>query len=574
MNEEEKTAKEEWMDSAQKFFQRGDFSGMRACAQEILAHNLDDVDGLTLLGQASLYLGEAEKAETVVRRVECSAPLDWRLLLLKGELARARHQLEAAVEVLVKLWGMGQRAEGELPSDRLAVLERGGRLLADTYVLLAEPERASELLFELSALVQGTEEKADLYSKGLFLSNYTKHSVQQSLARHERYNAFFGAKVTMPRRPLTDPARRGKLRIGYISADFREHSMANLLTPFLRDYTKLDFNIYVYMAGEADKVTKRFRRFAAVWRDVCGMPAQETARLIYQDRIDILVDFSGHSQHSCLPVLAYKPAPVQLSGLGYVNTTGLREVDYFLSDAVCLPEREQVRGFSERIVRLPQQLCYVPETVKELPPAVTVPPCLRRGYVTFGSFNDFAKVSHETLLLWRGVLEAVPDSRLLLKGRVASLMDGRRAALAKLSSVGIDTERVSLVPFSEDYLREYGEVDIALDTTPYNGGITTCEALLMGVPVITLRGDTHGSRFAASVLEAACLPELIASSGIDYVKKAVQLANAPELLRRFHEGLREAVTASPLMDGAGYMREVEAMYRRLWEEHQRENVTL
>jgi len=560
----DKAKKAEWLQTAQSFFNAGEFGSMRACAREILINDLEDPDGLALLAQASLYLGERKTALRLCHQVEQSKPSHLRNLLVLGELARSEHRLRESVRILGRLWRAGcNRADG-LTGPDLAVLERAGRLIADGCVLLAEPEQASELLFELSAMLTDEEERADLYSKALFLSNFTRRAPQQSLKLHKGYNRFFQGRELLPQRPPVPQEKRGKLRIGYLTADLRQHSMANLLTPFLRDYSKLEYNVYVYMAGEADKVTKRFKRYAAIWRDVSQLSALETAQQIYEDRIDILVDFTGHSQHSCLPVLAYKPAPVQMSGLGYINTTGLKAVDWFLSDYVCLPQTE-VAGFTERVARLPHQLCYIP--IAELPPPVTRPPSLNKGYITFGSFNDFAKVSHETLLLWRAVLEAVPDSRLFVKGRIASLLDGREAALARFKSVGIDTDRVVLSPFAEDYLRTYGEVDIALDTTPYTGGITTCEALMMGVPVITLQGTTHGSCFSSSVLMAAGLPELVAANEMDYVNKAVQLAMSPELLCQLHAGLRKELFASALMDGPGYMREMERLYRNLWADY-------
>lgn len=558
--------KEDWLNKANNFFLEGDFKAMRACAREILAHDLDDLDALALLAQASYYLGEEDAAERIVQRVSASDPYNWRILLTAAELAVGNFELRAAIPLLQRLWRLGEVAEGDIPQYKLTLLERAGRLLTDTCYLLGRAKEAAEVCMDVSALVKDPAGKADLYSKALFLTNYQTQD-KHHLALREGYNAFFGIRVKFPHtRPEGVPDR--KLRIGYLSPDFREHAVANFLTPFLRDYSKLDFSVFCYTIGSKDHVSKRFRRYAAAWRDVTGLTPKETAQKIYQDRIDILVDFSGHSQGSCLPVLTYRPAPIQMVAIGDINTSGLHEADYFLSDYICQPPDAGSTGFTEKIARVPYcHLCYSPEIVHELPPPAEEPPAKRNGYVTFGSFNNFAKVSRETLLLWRGVLEAVSDSRLIIKGKIASIPDGIEEAKSRLKDIGINPERVDFRPYSPDYLEQYRDVDIALDTTPYNGGLTTCEALIMGVPVITRKGNTHGSRYGATILENAGLPELVAKNDVDYVRKAVQIANSMEILEKFHSGLRNVVKKSRLMDGIPYMKDIEDLYRHLWKEY-------
>lgn len=562
-NQEEKEA---WLTSADTFFLTGDFKGMRACAREILSHNLDDLDGLALLAQASYYIGDEETAERLVKRVSASDPYNWRILLTAAELAVGNFELRAAVPLLNRLWRLGEVAEGEIPSYKYTILERAGRLLTDTCYLLGRAKEASDICMAVSALVKDKDAKADLYSKALFLMNYQAQD-KRHIALREGYNAFFGIRVKFPHtRP--EGVQKRKLRIGYLSPDFREHAVANFLTPFLRDYSKLEFSVFCYHLGRKDDVTKRFHRFAAAWRDVAGLSPKEVAQQIYHDRVDILVDFSGHSQGSALPVLTYRPAPVQMVAIGDVNSSGLREADYFLSDYICQPPGEAVLGFTEKIARVPYcHLCYSPDIVHELPPVAEEPPAKRNGYVTFGSFNNFAKVTRETLLLWRGVLEAVPDSRFIIKGKIASIPDGIEEAKSRLADIGINTERVDFRPYSPDYLEQYRDVDIALDTTPFNGGLTTCEALIMGVPVITRKGITHGSRYGATILENAGLPELVAKSDVDYVRKAVQIANSMEILEKFHSGLRAVVKKSRLMDGIPYMKDIEDLYRHIWKDY-------
>ena len=556
--------KREWLETADRFFAAGDFKAMRACAREILTHDLDDLDALALFSQASLYLGEGEQARRFIPRVLAADPQHWRMLLVAGEEAAAEFELYRGMPYLERLWQMGEARAGEISSVERNILLRAGSLLADAYYLLARPEAAAEMCFSLSALAVGTAQKATFYGKGLFFMNY-RAADSHTAARRERYNAFFGAKVTLPHtRPEGIPKR--KLRIGYLSPDFRRHAVAHFLTPFLRDYSKLDFNVYCYQRGASDEVTRRFRRFAAVWRDVSELTEKEAARQIFEDKIDILVDFSGHSQGSCLPILALKPAPIQIAAIGDIHTTGLREADYFLSDMTCLPPGKPVRGFTERIALLPYcHLCYAPDIIGELPPAGGEPPAEKNGFVTFGSFNNFAKVSQETLLLWRGVLEAMPEAHFIIKGKIASIPDGRAEAAARLRDIGIDPARVELRPYSPDYLEQYADIDIALDTTPYNGGLTTCEALIMGVPVVSLRGATHASRYGATILEHAGLSELVAENEAEYVKKALRIARSLPILREFHANLRRALQTSRLMDGTAYMKDMEALYRDLWQ---------
>lgn len=561
-----KADKEHWLASAARFFHDGDFAGMRACAREILSHDLDDVDGQALFAQASLYLGEEETAEGIVKRLWSAAPSNWRLLLVAGELHALRFEMRQAISVLKKLWSYGRLRTGAPPSYDLDILERAGRLLTDACYLLARPDEAAELLFELVGLIRDAQAKEELYSKALFLLNYRAEG-QQNRARREGINRFFGAKVTMPHtRPSSVPDR--KLRIGYISPDFREHAVANFLGPFLRNFAKLEFNVFCYMTGRSDDITQRFKRSAVNWRDVSELSPRDAARRIYRDRVDILVDFAGHSQGSSIPVLACRPAPIQMTAIGDVGSTGLREVDYFLSDTYCSPPDLPTADFTERIARLPVcHLCYEPTLLRPLPAPGIDPPVLRNGSITFGSFNNFAKASQETLVLWRSVLEEVPKSRLVIKGKIASVPDGEEEVRARLASVGIDPERVELRPYSPDYLEQYRDIDIALDTTPFTGGLTTCEALVMGVPVISLKGATHASRNGAGILECAGLPELVAATGLEYVKKAARIAGSIPILQKFHGGLRDVVTASPLMNPKAYMKNVEALYRSIWKDY-------
>ena len=207
----------------------------------------------------------------------------------------------------------------------------------------------------------------------------------------------------------------------------------------------------------------------------------------------------------------------------------------------------------------------MPDVIRAMPEAEYEAPVRKNGYVTFGSFNNFAKVTDEMLLLWRGILETVNNSRLIIKGKIASIDAGLQFAKKRLALLNFDLDRIEFRPFSPDYLEQYRDIDIALDTAPYNGGLTTCEALYMGVPVISMRGRTHGARFGASILTNAGVRELIAENDINYVRRAVQLAESPKLIAGYHAGLRANMKQAPLMNAQEYMHGLETAYREIWD---------
>jgi len=578
----------DWVLPAEKFSQDGEPQSMRAAAREILDIDKNSAEGLAIMAESSLYLGDLKEAETFAQYALAVEPNHLRGRLVMGGVAIKNFKLKAQLDILE---GVINDAHDEL-KNLLANLQEhnhkfafnrrkktsadenfGKRLEKEIFItrsllfkaltwrsnglyLTGEPARAAQSLFEASALTDNNDLAAELYSKHLFLRNYREVSPTQTKELAQKYNSFFADVV-----PFVHDKKRTdkKIHVGYISPDFREHAVANFLAPLLKDYDADNFSVTCYFTGRKDLVTAKFKKFAVGWRDLIGKPAQVAAEIIADDNVDILVDLSGHSQDSCLPILAYKPAPVQICGIGYTATTGLNTVDYFLSDKICLPENLPT-NFTEKILRVdPCNLCYAPNLIHDMPEL----PVHKNNFVTFGSFNNFAKISDELLYLWRAILERVPDSRLILKNKICSLDEGKELVREKLSKMSFPLNRIELRPYSPDYLEEYRDIDIALDTFPYTGGTTTCEALYMGVPVVTLRGKTHGARFSASILSAADLPELIAQSSMDYVNKAIQLARRSELLAAYHVGLREHMQNSALMDSKKYIRSLEKIYEEV-----------
>ncbi len=578
----------DWVLPAEKFSQEGEPQSMRAAAREIFDIDKNSAEGLAIMAESSLYLGDLKEAETFAQYALAVEPNHLRGRLVMGGVAIKNFELKAQLNILEGVindahdelknlranlqahnhkFAFNRRKKTSADEDFKKLLEKEIYITrsllfkaltwrSNGLYLTGEPARAAQSLFEASSLTDNNDLAAELYSKHLFLRNYREVSPTQTKELAQKYNNFF-ADV----KPITHDKRDAnkKIHVGYISPDFREHAVANFLSPLLKDYDVENFSVTCYFTGRKDLVTAKFKKFAVGWRNLIGKPAQVSAEIIADDNVDILVDLSGHSQDSCLPILAYKPAPIQICGIGYTATTGLATVDYFLSDKICLPENLPT-NFTEKILRVdPCSLCYAPDLIHNMPDL----PVHKNDFVTFGSFNNFAKISDELLYLWRAILERVPDSRLILKNKICSLDEGKELVREKLSKLSFPLDRIELRPYSPDYLEQYRDIDIALDTFPYTGGTTTCEALYMGVPVITLRGKTHGARFSASILSAADLPELIAQNSMDYINKAVQLARRSELLEAYHVGLREHIQNSTLMDSKKYIRSLEKIYREV-----------
>lgn len=560
-----------WLNLADKFSSDGDPKGMRACARELWNLDPESMDGAAIMAEAALYSGDNEGAQDLVDEILRARPHHPRGRLVQAGLWAQEFVLDKEIPCLKQLVAeLGQKRDNTPPDAPLYkvqtyLLEKARGWLADALYLAAEPESAAAQLLALSEMVPEAERKAEFYSKYLFMCNYREQGRHESRRKAEKYGALLEAKPYLHEGVRKLPQK--KLRIGYLSPDFREHAVANFVAPLLKNFDGSQFMVYCYSTGRRDEVTKRLQSGHVTWRDLRGRNPRTAARLISEDNIDILVDLSGHTQNSTLPITALRPAPVQMAGIGYMNTTGLAAVDYFLSDEICLPTGDDhaAAGFTERILRLPHShLCYAPDQVKEMPPAATEAAVLRNGYVTFGCFNNFAKATDELLLLWRGILEQVRGSRLVIKSKICSVPSGRKLVQQRLAKLNFELGRVDLRPYSPDYLEQYNDIDIALDTMPYNGGATTCEAMYMGVPVITVRGRTHGSRFGASLLVNAGVEELVVENDINYVRRAVQLGNSPQLIGAYHSGLRANLLKSPLMDAKGYMHELELWYRGIW----------
>lgn len=356
-----------------------------------------------------------------------------------------------------------------------------------------------------------------------------------------------------------------RLRVGYVSADFRAHSVAFFLAPLLESGGGSVDTVCYSDVLAPDRFTEALRRGVAEWRTIVGLNDAAVARLIGEDRIDILVDLAGHTARNRLGVFVRRPAPVQVTWLGYPGTTGLPTVDYRLTDAIADPPGEADGLHSETLVRMGGGfLCYRSPVPLPAPGAL---PAGGDGPITFGSFNNLAKASPLAVALWAGVLHRVPGSRLLLKARALNDEAVRANVCTRFAAHGIRADRLLLhryAPHLTAHLEVYRQVDIALDSTPYNGTTTTCEALAMGVPVVTLAGRRHAARVGASLLSRVGLADLVASDAEGFVAVAAGLAADRERLAVLRAGLRARLAASPLGDAPRFARTLEAAFRAMW----------
>ncbi len=410
-------------------------------------------------------------------------------------------------------------------------------------------------------------ERVDNFGKMLFYVHHTEISATELFNLSRAYNDIFADVVpyvhdtALLSRELAGGGRR--IRIGYLSPDCRQHVAAKFFVALLKYADRTRFEVFMYSGGKMrDRVTDVIAAAVEHFVDVSDMDFATAAAKIYADKIDILVDLAGHTANSFLPVLAYKPAPVQMSGIGDMATTGLKTVDYYITDRVVDPPGNEA-FFTERPLFLTGQFSYTPSITGDAVPNCADAPCLANGFVTFGCFNRYNKITDKMLGAWREILNVVPDARLLLKS--ADYSDNELTATAKMRFGGADMplERIVFEAGSADYMRRYQSIDIALDTYPYTGGGTTCDALYMGVPVVSLYGERRNMRFSLGILANIGLADLAVDSYEKYVALAVNLARDFDLVQALHKKIRPLLQNSTVGRGDLYTRELEAKYAEI-----------
>jgi len=510
-----------------------------------------DADAHNNLAVILLDLGQPAEAEASARRA----------LVINPDYGEAHTNLGNTLKVL-------HRLEEAQACYRRAVALKPGLAEAHNYLGVALKELGRLLEAEASCrrAIEIKPEFAEAHSNLLFCLHYLPRPPAAVFAEHQRWNAQQTKSLAPAPRPNPDrnPRRR---RIGYVSPDLRQHSVAWFFAPLLQAHDRSEVEVFCYAdVARPDAMTAHLEVLADRWLNTTGMSDHQLATRIVEDRIDVLVDLAGHTARNRLPVFARQPAPVQVSWLGYPNSTGLRAMNYRLVDEVTDPIGEADQLASEQLVRLgPGFLCYGAPTDAPAP----LPPTTRAGEgITFGSFNNPAKLSPATLDTWSALLRRLPDARLRLKGRPFVEGTSRNAWLAAFQARGVDPARVTLTGRTAsltDHLSDYAQLDVALDPFPYNGTTTTCEALWMGVPVISLRGGCHAGRVGASLLTQIGRQEWIADSVDGYIRIAVDLAQDRHQREYWRQTLRARMQESSLCDAPGFARRIEAAYRTMWQ---------
>lgn len=530
----------------------GGFDGAKAALRRALALDARNADAWAALSDV---LQATDDAEGAARALD-------ELLRLRPDWADAHYNLGTVLK------GLMRPAQAEQAFRRALELEPAhagaARMLGG--VLMGEC-RIDDALDLYRAARERRPEDFALDSAELFALNASQTiSDAELFERHkafgERIERALPARFAAFRNP-PDPQRR--LRIGYVSGEFAYHVVTLFMRPVIERHDRSAFEVFCYSTGgRNDRYTRELASRADAWRDVAALSHDALADAIHADGIDVLVDLAGHSGVFNLPVFVQRPAPVQATWLGYLNTTGTTRIGWRITDGHADPAGVE-RFHTERVLRLPHsQWCYRP--FLSLPHA-PLPPCARNGHVTFGSFNQALKLSASTRALWARILAQAPDARLVVLGVPAGA--AQEALRRDLTAGGASAQRITILPYVslEEYFRRIDAVDIALDTSPYSGGTATLDVLWMGVPVLTAPGTRPSSRSAASILATAGLDDWIAPDAEAYVRRATALAADPAPLADLRARLRARLRASPLMDEAGFTKDLENAFRQMWRQY-------
>lgn len=502
-------------------------------------------------GVALMDLNRVEEAEAALQRA----------IALDAQLAPAH----VALASLYFTQGRQQDAEASARAAIALVPDNAGAWL-NLGNALQQQGRMAESVEATRRSIALAPKLGQAWSNLLLTLNYMAEATPAQLIEAHRA---FGSEFPPARDrsfPRHDRAPDRRLRVGYVSPDFRHHVVSFFFEPVLQAHDRTAVEVVCYHNhAVADEVTRRLKASADLWRDIAAMPDDAVERLMLDDALDIVVDLAGHTSKNRLTVLSRRVAPVQATWLGYPNTTGLAAFDWRITDARSDPAPEADGHHTERLLRLPEVfLSYRPPAEA---PEVAPPPLLERGYPTFGAYNNFAKVSDRVLGLWARILRALPDACLVMKTGALRDPAVRQRLIDRFAALGGDPSRVTLagiIPSNREHLASYAGIDVALDAFPYHGTTTTCEALWMGVPVVTRAGDRHASRVGVTLLETVGAGELVAHSDDAYVELAVALARDPARLQRLRGALRPGMQASTLTDPTRFTRHLEAGYRAMW----------
>ncbi|MDD5177598.1 MAG: tetratricopeptide repeat protein [Sterolibacterium sp.] len=513
----------------------------------------DSAEAHNNLGNILREMGQLDEAEASYRRA----------LGLKPDLAEVQNNLGATLQ------DMGRLSEAEVNLRRaLEIKPDYAEAHNNLGITLQYLDRLGEAEVSYRQALEIKPDFSQAHSNLLFSYNFLpKQAPAEMLAQARAY----GKLAAQQAHPFiswhNDPDPSRQLRVGLVSGDLISHPVGYFIEGILKSFasqfaSRLEFYAYTCFS-RTDALTERLRACCRAWCSAVWQSDEILARQIRDDGIDILIDLSGHTAHNRLPMFAWKPAPVQVSWLGYFATTGVAAIDYLIADPWVLPETEEVY-FTEKIWRLPEtRLCFTPP---DMDLDVSPLPALTNGYVTFGCFNNLTKMNDDVVAVWSRVLATVPNSRLFLKARQLNDASARQRTIDRFSAHGIDAKRLILEETEprEKYLAAYRRIDIALDPFPFSGGTTSVDSLWMGVPVLTLAGERFLSRQGVGILMNAGLPEWVAVDTGDYVaRSALHAINLPRLAK-LRNGLRKQVLASPITDAKRFSMHFEDSLRAMW----------
>ena len=545
----------------------------------------DSVDVLKCLVGCYMQLGKPDGALDAIRRIIAIEPENVFARINFAKICYLSGRFDEAIDSLILALDRDPSTqEGHfylcnslIRSERLVeaanCLERAQEIwpdnaelasaLAMTYYRLGQIEEAHETCRNI---IRKHPRHAQVHSAFIYgLCYLPYYDAEYKFREHVHWGEIHAPAAAMRIVHNNDRSTDRPLKVGYLSPDLRMHSVAFFLQPLLSHHDRNSVQTYCYSNNDrADGMTAELRRLAGHWREIHQFDDARVTELVQADGIDILVDLAGHTA-GCRPgVFARKPAPLQVAYLGYPATSGMAAMDYRITDEMADPAGMTDHLYTERLLRIPHGfLCYQPQTDAEVSSA----PCIEKGYPTFGSFNNLAKVNAELVEVWCSVLQHSPGSRLLLKSKGLQFMEIRERTWRLFEERGVDRDRIELSGWAESldkHLELYKMVDIALDTFPYNGTTTTCEALWMGVPVVTLAGAEHVGRVGVSLLSQAGLVEFITADSDAYIALAVSLAVDKQRLASMRARLRGTVRESLLCDAAGTTRDIEDAYRKAW----------
>lgn len=526
-----------------------------SCYQKALSIDPDHAETYSNLGDALSAQGKTDKAILCFQKALRLKPDDFKTYNNLGNALRKQGKLSMAVEAYKKTLEI-EPGHATTCNNMAATVLRQGKI--------------AEAINGYQEAVAIQPDYAIAHSNLLLAYNYQNHKDPEWLFSQHRNWAKTHA-LPEGDNPVFDPGIGPvdrKIRIGYCSPDFRTHSVAYFLEAIIKAHDRSGFEIFCYSdVIRPDEVTRTFARNVDCFKNIAGIDNTAVAEQIRRDKIDILIDLAGHTAGYRIPLFSIKPAPIQVAYLGYPNTTGLTSMDYRLTDARADPPGLTGHLYTEKLVRLPHTfLCYTPP---EKSPEIEITANRDSGQIIFGSFNNRAKITPGVVRAWAKILTQVSGARIVLKSWAFADSETRKILIDLFMENGVERGRIELVshiPSMFDHLQLYNRIDIGLDTFPYNGTTTTCEALWMGVPVITLAGRTHRSRVGASLLSNVGLEDFIAESVEDYVEKGVSLANNVEKRKSIHRDLRSRMTRSFLMDNARFIQSLERAYRWMFKE--------